>query len=107
MLKDILLEVEECSGKVQTLHQNIDREFRYCQYYVDVTKTRVTEDELYFLFMCPKYKFLREKYFRQILQMTANVFNFNKIMQNTDHKILVNLSMYAYEGFKLRSTETL
>ena len=65
-------------------HLNIERSLRLCEF----CNSNVIEDEYHFLLVCPFYRDLRRKYFKNYYFPWPNVHKFNLIMQTRSPTIV-------------------
>ena len=75
----------------------IDRQNRICEF----CNNNTVESEYHFLLTCPKYHNIRNTYLPRIFWPSIN--KFVKIMSATNRYMLVKLSKYIDEAFKLRN----
>ena len=61
------------------------------------------ESEYHFLLVCPRYRLLRQKYFKNCYLSWPNINKFNTIMSQNSCKDLNKLSKYIFYAFKLRN----
>ena len=80
-------------------HLNIERSLRLCQF----CNANVIEDEYHFLLVCPFYRDLRRKYFKNYYFSWPNVHKFNLLMQTRSPTILKKLAKYLIEAFDKRN----
>ena len=63
------------------------------------------ETEYHFLLVCPKYRALREKYFKRYYQSWPNIIKFQTLMSQRSCKEMMKLSKYIFYAFKLRHND--
>ena len=68
-------------------------------------QTNVTEDEIYYIIDCIKYKHLTDKYCIINDCNKSRVLQFRHIMEDKDPMVLNNLIQYITDAFKLRESE--
>ena len=92
-----------CSGHSLMIekgrHLNIERSLRLCQF----CNSNVIEDEYHFVLVCPFYRDLRRKYFKNYYFSWPNVHKFNLLMQTRSPTILKKLAKYLIEAFDKRN----
>ena len=65
----------------------------------------VIENEFHFLFVCPKYRHLRIKYFKPYFCQRPNVNKFKILMSSQNRNTLLKLSKYLYYAFRERTSQ--
>ena len=78
-------------------HYGIPREYRFCVYC-----ECVIENELHFLFLCPLYKDIRDKFIDQKFLTIPNEMSFCNIMSSKNETVIRNLAMYLFYAFRIR-----
>ena len=61
----------------------------------------VLGDEIHFLYECTKLDDLRTKYISSCNRMNANVYNFTRMLQNSEPDEINNLAKFILCGLKL------
>ena len=61
------------------------------------------EDELHFMFQCPVYETLRQKYIPRKYQTPPNMHKFNILMSSKSETLIQAVANYLYYAFKLRT----
>lgn len=79
-------------------YENIAREERLCK----SCNMRKVETEFHFILVCPKYRELRTKYFRQYFCRWPSIHKFDQLMNVTSKKYICNLSKYIYFANRIR-----
>ena len=74
----------------------INRENRLCKFCTQ----NVVESEYHFILCCPRYSEIRTKYLGHISWPNLN--KFNNYMSTKSKKMLINLSKFIKEAFKIR-----
>jgi hypothetical protein len=80
-------------------YTNIRIEDRKCN------QCNLIEDEYHFLLVCPKYRHLRQNFFKPFYRHWPNLYKLESLMTSTSRKTIENLSKYIYHAFKLRNNE--
>jgi hypothetical protein len=80
-------------------YTNTPRDERKCRH------CNITENEYHFLLVCPKFRHLRQKYFKPYFCHWPNMHKFESLMSTNSPKIIENISKYIYFAFKLRTAE--
>ena len=75
----------------------LPRHDRLCRLYKDEV-----EKEIHFMFQCPVYETLRQKYLPRKYYIFPSVNKFNKLMSSHFETVIHNVATYLYYAFKLR-----
>ena len=79
-------------------YKNVSREKRICK----LCNLRQVEDEYHFLLICPIYSSIRNLYIKKYYFVYPNQYKFAALMNNRNHNVLQNLSMFIYYAMKYR-----
>ena len=77
--------------------QNVPYEERNCPF-CDNT----IENEIHFMFVCSKYKDIREKYISAKYYRNPSLFRLSILFASENENVLKNVTLYVYKAFKLR-----
>ena len=80
--------------------ENVPRENRICRY----CNLQVVESEYHFLLVCPLYKDLRRKYFKNYFCRWPTLNKFDDLMSNHSKSMTLSLSKYLYFAMNLRDS---
>ena len=79
-------------------YDNMPRHQRICR---NCSMNKI-ESEFHFLLVCPKYRELRQKYFKQYYCSWPSLHKFESLMSSTSNKVLCNLGKFIYFANKTR-----
>jgi hypothetical protein len=78
---------------------NIEREMRICTQ----CNMKVVEDQYHFLLVCPKYRDLRQRYFKHYFCVFPTKQKFIGLMASQNRNMLLNIGKYLLNAFKIRN----
>ena len=79
---------------------NIERCRRIC----DLCNLKTLEDEYHFLLACPRFRDLRQKYFKRYYYTWPSIHTFIAFMNSKSPSVIKNISKFLIEAFDRRNT---
>ena len=79
---------------------NIERSRRIC----DLWNLNTLEDEYHFLLACPRFRDLRQKYFKRYYYTWPSIHKFIALMNSKSPSVIKNISKFLIEAFDRRNT---